>query len=86
NVPLRRSKSAAAGDSQRKCQNGYRTEDGASQVLEKQINCNSSQTFSLRVPNCRSPGKNPIKFWHEQFKGPGKVLDNHRSQTKLLYE
>ncbi|GBN14148.1 hypothetical protein AVEN_229803-1 [Araneus ventricosus] len=52
NVQLRRSKSVAAGDSQRKCQNGYRAAEdmsGISLVPRKHIICNSSKAFSLRV-------------------------------------
>ncbi|GBN91586.1 hypothetical protein AVEN_86360-1 [Araneus ventricosus] len=41
NLPLRRTISAAAGDSQRKCQNGCRAAEGTSLVLRKQINYNS---------------------------------------------
>ncbi|GBO18748.1 hypothetical protein AVEN_138589-1 [Araneus ventricosus] len=37
NGPLRLTKSAAAGDSQRKCQNGYHAAEGTSLVLRKLI-------------------------------------------------
>ncbi|GBM41620.1 hypothetical protein AVEN_168531-1, partial [Araneus ventricosus] len=52
NALLQRSKSAAMGESQRKCQNGYQAAEGtsdASLVPQRQINCNSSKTFSIRV-------------------------------------
>ncbi|GBL82231.1 hypothetical protein AVEN_252416-1 [Araneus ventricosus] len=40
---------ATAEDCQNKCQNGYHVADGTSLVPRKQIHCNSSKTFSLRV-------------------------------------
>ncbi|GBM92032.1 hypothetical protein AVEN_5494-1 [Araneus ventricosus] len=47
--------------------------------------------FRLEYRNCQSPSKNSIKCWYEQFKEQemciiGKVLDDHRYQTKLLNE
>ncbi|GBN29055.1 hypothetical protein AVEN_248079-1 [Araneus ventricosus] len=48
-APFRCSKSDAACDSQRKCQNGYCAADGSSLVPRKQLNCNSSKTVSVRV-------------------------------------
>ncbi|GBM22938.1 hypothetical protein AVEN_136358-1 [Araneus ventricosus] len=84
NMPLQHSKSAAARDSPRKCQNGYRAAESTSLVLRKQINSNSSKRFRLGYRNCQSPSKNSIKRWHEQFKATGKVLDDHRYRTKLL--
>ncbi|GBL91333.1 hypothetical protein AVEN_203485-1 [Araneus ventricosus] len=49
NAPLWRTKSAAAGDSEGKSQNGYSATEVTSLVPRKQINCNSSKMFSPRV-------------------------------------
>ncbi|GBM20109.1 hypothetical protein AVEN_268425-1 [Araneus ventricosus] len=42
--------------------------------------------FRLEYRNCQSPSNDSIKRWYEHFKGTGKMLDDHRSQTKLLNE
>ncbi|GBM61628.1 hypothetical protein AVEN_122246-1 [Araneus ventricosus] len=58
-APLRLTKSAAVADSKRECQNGYRAVEGTSLVPRKQINYNSSKTFSVRVsklPASNQPG------------------------------
>ncbi|GBM59538.1 hypothetical protein AVEN_63055-1 [Araneus ventricosus] len=49
-APLRRSKSAAEGDSQRTCQNGYRVSEAL--VVRKQI---AQRRFRLEYRNCRAP-------------------------------
>ncbi|GBM27535.1 hypothetical protein AVEN_257849-1 [Araneus ventricosus] len=46
----------------------------------------AQRRFRFECRNCQSSSKNSIKRWYEQFKGTGKVLDGHRSQTKLLNE
>ncbi|GBM97974.1 hypothetical protein AVEN_166961-1 [Araneus ventricosus] len=52
NSPLRHTKSATLGYSQRKCQNGYRAAESTpctSQVPRKQINCNCSKNYLVRI-------------------------------------
>ncbi|GBN65576.1 hypothetical protein AVEN_58613-1 [Araneus ventricosus] len=68
NAPLRLSKSAAAEDSQLKCQNGYRAADDTSLVLREQIICNCSKSFSLRVSKfqIRTPSKVGMSNLREQ--------------------
>ncbi|GBM73927.1 hypothetical protein AVEN_133563-1 [Araneus ventricosus] len=74
NVPLGRTKSAAAGDSQRKCQNGYREAEGksgTSLVPQKQ-----QRRFRLMYRNCQSPNKDSVKRWYEKLKGT--VNEHHK--------
>ncbi|GBM87164.1 hypothetical protein AVEN_91620-1, partial [Araneus ventricosus] len=68
---FQRSKSAATGDSQSKCQNGYRAAEGDVRPLvsRNQINCNS-----------QSPSKNSIKRWYEIFKETKSVQYRKRAR------
>ncbi|GBN91161.1 hypothetical protein AVEN_163259-1, partial [Araneus ventricosus] len=58
NPPLRRSKSAAAVDSLRKCHNGYRVAEGTfgtSLVHESKSFVTIQRPFRLEYQNCHSP-------------------------------
>ncbi|GBL99308.1 hypothetical protein AVEN_147564-1 [Araneus ventricosus] len=65
---IQRTKSTTARDSQRKCQNGYRSIEYTYLVPIKQVSCNSSKTFSVRVSKLSVPSKNSIKRYYEQLR------------------
>ncbi|GBO18747.1 hypothetical protein AVEN_240007-1, partial [Araneus ventricosus] len=69
NSPLRHTKSAATGDSQLKCQNGYRAAEGTSLFHGSKPIVRVQRRFHLEYRNCQSSSKNSIECWYEQFKG-----------------
>ncbi|GBN34290.1 hypothetical protein AVEN_34825-1 [Araneus ventricosus] len=68
-LDILRAAKISKGDSQRKCQNGYRAAEGTSLVPRKQINCNSSKNYSVGV------SKNSIKRWYEQLRSKFSLTD-----------
>ncbi|GBO17510.1 hypothetical protein AVEN_144264-1 [Araneus ventricosus] len=81
NAPLRRIKSAAAGDSQSKFQNSYSVAEGTFLVPRKQMNCNSSKIFSPRVSKW-SVSKRGEKWRELRFKTQEYIL---RPDAALVY-
>ncbi|GBN41763.1 hypothetical protein AVEN_236936-1 [Araneus ventricosus] len=66
NSPLRRTNSVAVGNSQLKCENDYRAQEGTfgtSLVLRKQINCDISKMFRIEYRSCQFPSNKIVKRW-----------------------
>ncbi|GBO39806.1 hypothetical protein AVEN_124620-1, partial [Araneus ventricosus] len=64
-TPLRRTKSSAAEDSQRKCQNSYRAADGVSRFPSFTT---LQRCFNFECRNCQYPSKNFVNNFYEQFR------------------
>ncbi|GBM85053.1 hypothetical protein AVEN_31201-1, partial [Araneus ventricosus] len=86
NAQLRRTNFAAAGDFQRKCQNGSHAAEGAPLIPRKQINCDSSKMLSPGVSKLSISKVGMSSLREQEMCIIRKVLDDHRSQTKLLNE
>ncbi|GBN69010.1 hypothetical protein AVEN_154471-1 [Araneus ventricosus] len=75
------------GNSQRKFQNDYRAAESTSDTsvaLRKQINCNSIEIVILQVRTPSIVGMSNLR--EQEMCIIVKVLDDHRSQTKLFTE